>query len=57
MDTVPINRIAEFELGLRDYLRTRQSDMLNQIRETGDLPDLETLDAAIENFKATFGEE
>jgi F-type H+-transporting ATPase subunit alpha len=54
MDSVPTERIAEFEAGLGDYMRTRQAVLMDQIRETGELPDTEALDAAIEGFKATF---
>jgi F-type H+-transporting ATPase subunit alpha len=54
MDSVPTERIAEFEAGLADYMRTREGALMDQIRETGELPDTEALDAAIEIFKATF---
>ncbi|MDH3307382.1 MAG: F0F1 ATP synthase subunit alpha [Acidimicrobiia bacterium] len=54
MDSIPIERVSEFEDGLRDFFRTRHTDMLAHISGTGTLPDEEALVAAINDFKATF---
>jgi F-type H+-transporting ATPase subunit alpha len=53
MDSVPINRIEDFESGLLDYVRTRHPEMLEQIASTGELPEKEALVAAITGFKET----
>ncbi len=54
MDSVPIDRIEDFEAGLLDYVRTRHPEMLEQIASTGQLPEKEALVAAITGFKETF---
>jgi F-type H+-transporting ATPase subunit alpha len=54
MDSVPIDRIEDFEAGLLDYVRTRHPEMLSQIASTGQLPEKEALVAAITGFKETF---
>ena len=47
MDKVPVERIAEFELALSDYIRTRHGALLDSIETKGTLPDKAALDAAI----------
>ncbi len=47
MDQVPIERIAEFEKALSDYIRTRHGALLDSIESKGTLPDKAALDAAI----------
>ena len=56
MDTVDADKVAAFEIGLRDYVRTRHGHLLDHIRDTGELPEAEELERAIDGFKATFGE-
>ena len=56
MDSVPADQIDEFEAGLRDWFRTRHADMLESIVATGELPDADAMNQAIEDFKASFGE-
>jgi F-type H+-transporting ATPase subunit alpha len=57
MDGVPVGRIKEFELGLREYLRTRHAGVLEEIVRTGQLPEGEELNEAIGRFAETFGED
>jgi F-type H+-transporting ATPase subunit alpha len=52
MDDVPEKQIHEFESGLLDFVRSRYSGLLTEIRDTGELP-AEALVAAINEFKAT----
>ncbi|HSR16150.1 MAG TPA: F0F1 ATP synthase subunit alpha, partial [Gemmatimonadales bacterium] len=54
MDTVPVERAAEFEAGLRDFMHTRHGALMEGVRSTGELPDPEVLAEAIKGFKATF---
>ncbi|MDX1691996.1 MAG: F0F1 ATP synthase subunit alpha [Acidimicrobiia bacterium] len=56
MDSVPADDVDDFEEGLREWFRTRHTDVLEQIRSTGELPDTDTLDAAIEAFTTSFEE-
>jgi F-type H+-transporting ATPase subunit alpha len=51
MDDIPVAEIGEFEDGLLEFVRTRYSGLLNEIRDTGELP--EGLAAAIEDYKAS----
>ena len=51
MDDVPADEIHEFEVGLLDFVRSRYSGLLNEIRDTGVLPD--GLATAINDYKAS----
>jgi F-type H+-transporting ATPase subunit alpha len=54
MDGVPVADVEAFEEGLRDYMRTRHSDLLDGIVRSGELGDTDALDAAISDFAASF---
>jgi F-type H+/Na+-transporting ATPase subunit alpha len=54
MDSVPIEDVHRFELGLRQFVRERHPDQLEHIASTGDLPDEDRLKEAITGFKETF---
>jgi F-type H+-transporting ATPase subunit alpha len=54
MDQVPVEDVQRFELGLRDFVRTRHPQLLEHITSTGDLPDTEALEAAIREFADSF---
>jgi len=56
-DGVDAARTNEFVEALAEYLNTRHADLMEHIRQTGELPDTEALDPAIEAFAAGFGEE
>ncbi len=47
MDSVPIEDVHRFELGLRQFVRERHPDQLEHIASTGDLPDEDRLKEAI----------
>lgn len=56
LDSIPVDRVREFEKGLLNYLRTERNDVLTTIAETKDLA-AETeaaLKEAIEQFKTRF---
>jgi F-type H+-transporting ATPase subunit alpha len=56
LDTVPVNRVKEFQLKLQDYLQTRKEALLESIRSKKALDkDLEAeLANALNDFKATW---
>ncbi|MCF7820139.1 MAG: F0F1 ATP synthase subunit alpha [Candidatus Pacebacteria bacterium] len=55
MDNVPVEKVKEFELGLRQYLVDTKNDVLDKIRTSGQLEDdtVEVLSQAISDYKAT----
>jgi F-type H+-transporting ATPase subunit alpha len=56
MDDVAVARVAEFELGLREWFRSRHAGLLRMIADTGELPPTTELDAAITAYKQSRGE-
>ena len=54
MDSIPVEKIEDFEAGLLDYVGTRHPELLDHIVSTGELPDTDALVAAIAGFKETF---
>ncbi|HVA43874.1 MAG TPA: F0F1 ATP synthase subunit alpha, partial [Acidimicrobiales bacterium] len=54
IDDIPVPDVVRFEGELRDFLRTRHSDMLTSVRETKALPEKDKMDAAINEFKKVF---
>ncbi|MDH3398291.1 MAG: F0F1 ATP synthase subunit alpha, partial [Acidimicrobiia bacterium] len=56
MDSIPVDKIEDFEAGLLDFVRTRHPELLEQIASTGELPEVAALVAAISAFTETFEE-
>ena len=54
MDSVPIEDVHRFELGLRQFVAERFPDVLEHISTTGDLPEEDRLKEAIVGFRDTF---
>jgi F-type H+/Na+-transporting ATPase subunit alpha len=54
MDDVPLGDVRRFERELREYFRTRHSDVLTEIRSSGKLPEGDVLVAGIKAFRETF---
>ncbi len=54
MDDVAISDIRRFEDELRQFFRSRHPGLLAEIRDTGKLPAVDAVDAAIAEFKETF---
>ena len=54
LDDLPTGDVRRFEAELLEDFRTRNSDLLDQIRDKGTLPDEATLRKAIESFKERF---
>ncbi len=55
LDSVPVDKVKQFQINLQEYLRTRKESLLNTINEKKALDqDLEAdLKAALEEFKAS----
>ena len=56
-DDIPVEDVVAANDGLREFVRTRNPELLDTIRDTGKLPDAEALDSAINVFKETLGGE
>src|SRR5437016_6112854 len=56
VDSVPVDRVKEYQLKLQDWLQTRKESLLRAIREKGQLDqELESqLKSALEDFKTTW---
>jgi len=54
MDSVPVDRVRKFEVGLRRFVSERYPDLLEHLKTTGDLPQEERLKEAINAFKESF---
>jgi F-type H+-transporting ATPase subunit alpha len=55
MDDVPVEQVSVFELGLREWFRTRHGDLLRTIADSGELPATGALDQAITAYKLSRG--
>ena len=53
-DDIPVPEVQRFERELRAYFRAKHADLLEQIRDTGQLPDESAMDAAISELKKAF---
>jgi F-type H+-transporting ATPase subunit alpha len=54
LDDIDIADVRRFELGMRQHFRTRQPGLLNELRETGKLPEGDAMSSAIAEFKESF---
>jgi F-type H+-transporting ATPase subunit alpha len=54
LDDVDIADVRRFEVGMREHFRSRQPGLLNELRETGKLPEGDAIGSAIAEFKETF---
>jgi F-type H+-transporting ATPase subunit alpha len=56
LDPIPVNRVRAFEQGLLALLRNQKSDILEEIRSSGDLTDATAgkLKSAVEGYAKTF---
>ena len=54
LDRVPVEEVGRFEFELLDWFRTRHRDILDTIRTDGDIPDVESFEAAIAAFRDQF---
>lgn len=54
LDPIPIEDITRFQDELFDFFDSNAADLLKQIRDTGNLPDTDKLDAQIKAFAGGF---
>jgi F-type H+-transporting ATPase subunit alpha len=56
LDPMPVNRVRAFEEGLLTLLRTKNTDILDDIRATGDLTDATAakLKSVVDSYASTF---
>jgi F-type H+/Na+-transporting ATPase subunit alpha len=56
LDPLPVNRVRAFEEGLLTLLRSKNADILDDIRKTGDLPDAAAakLKGVVDGYAKTF---
>ncbi len=54
MDDIPTEHVGRFETELRDYFRTRYSQVLDGIRTSGQLPEAGVIDEGVAAFKESF---
>jgi len=56
LDPIPVNRVRAFEDGLLGMLRNKNSDILEDVRKSGDLSDATAgkLKGVVDGFAKTF---
>ena len=56
LDPIPVNRVRAFEQGLLTLLRTKNADILDDIRSTSDLTDATAakLKSTVDSYAKTF---
>jgi F-type H+/Na+-transporting ATPase subunit alpha len=54
LDPVPVEDVSRFEEGLLDWFRTRNAAILEGIRSTGDIADMDAFTAAIQAYADQF---
>jgi F-type H+-transporting ATPase subunit alpha len=54
LDGVPVEDVRRFEDGLLDWFRTRHADILDGIKASGDIADMDAFEAAIKGFTEQF---
>jgi F-type H+/Na+-transporting ATPase subunit alpha len=54
LDPVPVPEVRRFERELVEWFRARHGEILEAIRTTGDIPDMEAFEAALKSFAEEF---
>ena len=54
LDDVPVDDVVRFESELLEYVRTRHGNLVDQIREKGEMPEGDSLKDAIRDFEEQF---
>jgi F-type H+-transporting ATPase subunit alpha len=54
LDDIAVEDIVRFEAEMGDWMDSNRKELLNQIKETGNLPEETDMNDAIESFKKTF---
>ena len=55
LDPIPVSEVRRFEAELLEWFRARHGDVLDAIRTTGDIEDVEAFEAALAAFAEQFG--
>jgi F-type H+/Na+-transporting ATPase subunit alpha len=58
LDDLPVEKVGDFEAGMLEHIRSRNADILETIRESGNLEDdtIEKLRSAVDDFKSAFAD-
>jgi F-type H+-transporting ATPase subunit alpha len=54
LDPIPVEDVPRFERELLDWFRTRHADLLDSIKTTGDIQDVDAFEAALKGFGEQF---
>ena len=54
LDDVPVDDVLRFESELAIFMRSNHQDLYDSIKQSGQLPDGDGLDKALDSFKAGF---
>ena len=54
LDDIPASDVKRFEIELLDFVRTRHADLLNKVRDSGAMPEGDSLATAVTDFKGLF---
>jgi F-type H+-transporting ATPase subunit alpha len=54
LDDIDTSDVKRFESELLDFVRTRHTDLLNKVRDTGAMPEGDTLATVVTDFKSQF---
>jgi F-type H+-transporting ATPase subunit alpha len=54
LDDLEVNQVRRFETDMHEWFQARHGALVDQIRDTGTLPDVDVLASALADFKATF---
>ncbi|MFI5047487.1 MAG: hypothetical protein ACHQIG_10530, partial [Acidimicrobiia bacterium] len=54
LDDLPVNEVRRFERELHEWMQARYSGMLGELRDTGHLPEGDTLGLAVSEFHDQF---
>jgi F-type H+-transporting ATPase subunit alpha len=54
LDDIPASDVRRFEAELLDFMRTRHTDVVNSIRNSGALPEGDAVANAVTDFKTLF---
>ena len=54
LDPVPVSDVRRFETGLLEWFRTRHSDLLDGVKNSGTIGDVDALEAALQAYSAQF---
>jgi len=54
LDAVPVDEVRRFETELLAWFRNRHTDLLESIKSTGDITDIDAFEAAIKGFAEQF---